>query len=119
MPQPSLAVFMQEMLAAAQKAANLRAAMSPPVDEHKNDDGSTTLKIPVPGLKRDNVHVEVDAGKINVTGDAPPGGHPIIENVDLPPGTEASQIGVNVADGMITIEIAAPVKRSIPIGGGQ
>lgn len=92
------------------------------VEHRKNEDGSLAVAVDIPGIKEEDITIEIDGGMINVSGKrkTATSSYSISKSLTIPEGYSSDEVKAELVDGVLTLTLAAkqlPQKeiKKIPI----
>jgi len=92
------------------------------IEQKKNEDGSLSIAVDIPGIKEENITVEVEDNVLHIKGErkTAASSYAVNKSVLIPEGYSAEDIKAELADGVLTLNLAAkplPQKeiKKIPI----
>jgi HSP20 family protein len=123
--------LMDELLRSSAGNGNRVSGFTPPVDVHETDE-EYLVKIDVPGVKSEDVNVEVNDSVLSISGsrvadetgsaqliERPYG--PFTRTLSLPQGVDSNSIEAGYHDGVLELRIPKPAEqkpKKITIGTG-
>jgi HSP20 family protein len=111
-------------------------SLVPPMDALRNDDGSLTIRLELPGVPPDDVEVNASRGVVTISGERRTENEASGDNwlrreravgsfsrsFSLPEGIDPASISAKFEHGVLELHVPAPPQERptrIPVGGGQ
>lgn len=92
------------------------------IEQKKNEDGSFAVSIDIPGIKEENINIEVVDNMVHVKGErkTATSSYVVSKSLTIPEGYSSDEIKAELVDGVLTLNLSAkqlPQKeiRKIPI----
>jgi HSP20 family protein len=87
------------------------------IEQKKNEDGSLSVSIDVPGIKQEDIAIEITDNVVQVKGErkTATSSYAVSKSLTIPEGYSSDDIKAELTDGVLTIILAAkqPVQKEV------
>ena len=87
------------------------------IEQKKNEDGSLAISIDVPGIKQEDIAIEITDNMVQVRGErkTATSSYSISKNLSIPEGYSSDEVKAELIDGVLTIILAAkqPIQKEV------
>lgn len=87
------------------------------IEQKKNEDGSLAISIDVPGIKQEDIAIEITDNMVQVKGErkTATSSYSVSKSLSIPEGYSSDEVKAELIDGVLTIILAAkqPIQKEV------